>query len=73
MTIKEIRKQTNMTQAEFAEYFGISVRTIEAWESRRKAPEYLTKLMMYKLINEGIIKKEVDFMENYDIVKIEKA
>lgn len=62
MTIKEIRKQTGMTQAEFAEYFGISVRTIEAWESRRKAPEYLTELMKYKLKGEGLM-KEVDFME----------
>lgn len=58
MTIKEIRKQTGMTQAEFAEYFGISVRTIEAWESRRKAPEYLLKLMIYKLIKENIIRKD---------------
>lgn len=64
MTIKEIRKASGMTQAEFAAYFGISVRTIEAWESRREAPEYLVKLMEYKLINEGkIIMKEVDFME----------
>lgn len=64
MKIKEIRKASGMTQAEFAEYFGISVRTIEAWESRREAPEYLVKLMEYKLINEGkIIMKEVDFMD----------
>lgn len=55
MTIKEIRKQTGMTQAEFAEYFGISVRTIEAWESRREAPEYLVKLMEYKLRKENKI------------------
>lgn len=61
MKVKELRKASGMTQAEFADYFGISVRTIEAWESRREAPDYLTKLMMYKLINEGIIKKEVDF------------
>lgn len=55
MTIKEIRKQTEMTQAEFAAYFGISVRTIESWESRRKAPEYLVKLMEYKLRKENKI------------------
>lgn len=55
MTIKELRKQTAMTQAEFAEYFGISVRTIEAWESRRNAPEYLVKLMEYKLRKENKI------------------
>ena len=58
MTIKEIRKASGMTQAEFAEYFGISVRTIEAWESRREAPEYLLKLMIYKLIKENIIRKD---------------
>lgn len=64
MTIKELRKASGMTQAEFAEYFGISVRTIEAWESRRSAPEYLVKLMEYKLKGEGLMKmKEVDFME----------
>lgn len=68
MTIKELRKASGMTQAEFAEYFSISVRTIEAWESRREAPDYLTKLMMYKLINEGIIKKEVDFMEKIYVI-----
>lgn len=55
MTIKEIRKQTGMTQAEFAEYFDISVRTIEAWETRRNAPDYLTKLMEYKLKKENKI------------------
>lgn len=55
MTIKELRKASNMTQAEFAEYFNISVRTIEAWESRREAPEYLVKLMEYKLRKENKI------------------
>lgn len=58
MTIKELRKASCMTQAEFAAYFDISVRTIEAWESRRKAPEYLVKLMIYKLIKENIIRKD---------------
>lgn len=71
MTIKEIRKASGMTQAEFAEYFSISVRTIEAWESRRNAPEYLTKLMEYKLKGEGIM-KEVDCM-NKIIEKFKEA
>lgn len=55
MKVKKLRKASGMTQAEFAEYFTISVRTIEAWESRREAPEYLVKLMEYKLRKENKI------------------
>jgi DNA-binding transcriptional regulator YiaG len=45
-----------MTQKEFAEYFGIPKRTIENWdEGIRECPEYLFKLMEYKLTKEGII------------------
>lgn len=62
MTIKELRHNTGMTQKQFAEYFDISVRTVEGWEHKDNAPEYLTKLMNYKLMNEGKIKKEVEFM-----------
>ncbi len=61
MTLKELREKAGMTQAEFAEYFGISKRNIENWEStsptsRRKCPDYLICLMEYKLCNENIIK-----------------
>lgn len=46
MTIKEIRKQTGMSQREFAEYFGIPVRTIQEWEQeRRQPPPYLSELL----------------------------
>lgn len=55
MTIKELRQKTGMTQKQFAEYFSVSVRTIEAWETRRNAPDYLTKLMEYKLKKENKI------------------
>ena len=58
MTIKELREQSGMSQAEFAEYFNIPKRTIQNWEwegvnkQGRKCPEYLLKLMKYKLDNE---------------------
>ena len=58
MEIKELRTQTGMTQQAFADYFGISKRTIESWEGKkRKCPEYLLDLIEYKLKNEGIISK----------------
>ena len=56
MEFKELRKQSGMTQKEFSEYFGMSKRAVESWECGvRKCPEYLLKLMEYKLIKEGII------------------
>ena len=58
-TIKELRTATGMTQAQFADYFGISKRAIESWEGgQRKCPEYLVDLIRYKLENENLIKKE---------------
>lgn len=37
--IKEIRKSTGLTQVLFAQYMGVSVKTVEAWESGRNHPE----------------------------------
>lgn len=56
MTIKEMRAASGMTQQAFAEFFGIPKRTIEDWEcSRRTPPEYLIKLIEYRLRNENKI------------------
>lgn len=46
MSIREIRKVTGLTQAEFAEKFHIPKRSIENWESgKRKCPEYVNYLL----------------------------
>ena len=37
--IKEIRLATGLTQALFAKFMGVSVKTVEAWESGRNHPE----------------------------------
>lgn len=56
-TIKDLRTAAGMTQKTFAEYFGMSKRSIESWEGgKRSCPEYLFNLMLYKLRHEGIIK-----------------
>ena len=55
--IKRLRKETGMKQVEFAEYFAIPVRTIQEWEhDRRTPPEYLIRLLEYRLRIEGLIK-----------------
>jgi DNA-binding transcriptional regulator YiaG len=52
----ELRGATNWTQKEFAEYFDIPRRTLEDWEiGARGMPEYLLRLMVYKLENENVV------------------
>lgn len=52
MTIKELREASGMTQKAFAEYVGVSKRTVEGWESNHPCPEYVRALIEYKLTNE---------------------
>ncbi|MBR3244949.1 MAG: helix-turn-helix domain-containing protein [Parasporobacterium sp.] len=57
-TIKELRKQTGLTQKAFAEHLGIPLRTIEDWEAgRRTPPEYIPRLIAYQLKYEELEKK----------------
>jgi len=37
--IKRIRQSTGLTQKTFALFMGVSVKTVEAWESGRNHPE----------------------------------
>lgn len=54
----EIRKNTGMNRREFAEYFGIPYRTMQDWElGNRQMPEYLFRLMEYKIRMERILEK----------------
>ena len=51
--LKEIRKKQGWTQKQFSEYFEIPLITYIQWENgKRKAPEYLLKLMKYKWKND---------------------
>lgn len=46
----ELRKSTGMNRKEFAMYFEIPYRTMQDWElGNRKMPEYLLRLMEYKV------------------------
>ena len=59
--IKSMRAEAEMTQARFAEYFNIPKRTIEQWEAgERKPPEYVLRMIGYRLVMEGLITKDGD-------------
>ncbi len=53
----ELRESTGMTRREFCDYFGIPYRTLQDWELRnRKMPDYLLRLMIYKINVEKLMK-----------------
>ena len=65
--IKSIRAGAGMTQAQFCEYFDIPRRTLEDWESGKlNPPEYLVRLLVYRLSTEGLIEKGADSNERKD-------
>lgn len=46
----ELRDSTGMSRKEFCEYFEIPYRTLQDWElGNRKMPDYLLRLMAYKI------------------------
>ena len=60
----ELRISTGMNRREFADYFEIPYRTMQQWElGDRKMPEYLLRLMAYKIRIEkarGIVDDQED-------------
>ncbi len=62
--LKKMRKDAEMTQAEFAAYFKIPKRTVEDWErGYSKPPEYVIRLISYRLAAESLISKDGDLYD----------
>lgn len=58
-TMKEIRKKAGLNRREFSEYMGIPIRTLEEWEAgRRKMPDYVLRLIVYKIETEEYFKEK---------------
>ena len=57
-TLLEMRKGLGWSQKKFADYLGISVRTMQNWEQhRREPPEYLAMLVERILIKENALEE----------------
>ncbi len=51
----QLRKKTGMNRRQFAQYFDIPYRTMQDWELEHRAmPEYLLRLMAYKVHMENL-------------------
>lgn len=45
--IKQIRNNTGLTQVLFAKFMGVSVKTVEAWESGRNHPDGAASRLLF--------------------------
>lgn len=55
----QLRESTGMNKKQFSEYFGIPYRTYQDWElGSRRVPEYLLRLMSYKVQMEKLVQKD---------------
>lgn len=51
MTVADLRKETKLSQRQFAELFGIPVRTLQQWEQGKSAPPAYVLSMMERLLS----------------------
>lgn len=54
LRLKAVKTKSGLNWKDFARYFGIPYRTMQDWERGiRKMPDYLLRLMEYKVQMEG--------------------
>jgi len=54
--IKRIRAKSNMTQAGFANYLGVTVKAVEAWECGRNKPNGAARRLMSVAVKYGFVR-----------------
>lgn len=60
--IKNIRLGTKMTQVKFADFMGVSLKTIEAWEAGRNRPNGPARRIL------SMVQQDPNLPERYNIV-----
>ena len=54
-----VREKSGMSRKEFSEWLGIPYRTMQEWElGRRMMPDYLLRLIAYKVKTEKLAEKD---------------
>lgn len=63
--LRKLRESTGMNRKEFCEYFEIPYMTETDWElGNRRVPQYLLRLMEYKIRIEKLAEKNKDDKED---------
>lgn len=52
INVRRIRKKLNMSQNDFAKYFGVKVRTVQDWEQGRRVPSGASKNFLFVIDRE---------------------
>jgi putative transcriptional regulator len=60
--IKEIRRPSGLTQRTFAAVLGVSVKTVEAWETGTNSPIGPARRLL------AIMKSDPDFVSKYHLI-----
>jgi len=58
MKVSEIRKMTGLSQGKFADFFDVSVRTLQDWEQERRLPPPYVPGMMLRILEHEFFKKK---------------
>ena len=65
--IKKIREKLSLTQRSFAMLMGVSIKTIEAWESNRNEPNGSAQRML------SLLEKDKSLPEKYELIQFGHA
>lgn len=52
INVRRIRKKLDMTQKDFAEYFGVNLRTVQDWEQGRRVPSGASRNFLFVIDRE---------------------
>lgn len=61
--VRRIRQKLELSQNEFARYFGVSVRTIQEWEQGRRVPSGASKVFLHVIDKEPEAVRRALFQE----------
>lgn len=64
LEVKEIRKNTGMSQKLFASYIGVSTKTVEAWEAGTNHPSGAASRIL------SMMEMDSDLIEKFPFVKM---
>ena len=66
--LRKLRESTGMNRKEFCEYFEIPYMTMTDWElGNRRVPQYLLRLMAYKIQMEKLFDKKSEDDRDDDV------
>lgn len=65
--VKALREDMKLNRREFCDYFNIPYRTVQDWEcGKRVMPEYVLRLLEYKIRMDQMLQKKNDRQEQKD-------